>query len=68
MEDVIGQKAQGGGDANTPDLHLLEAGDSGRVGGLTDYFRGMCEGDSIQGRVEAPVSVEEGDGRQLTNS
>ena len=50
------------GESTSPDLHWQEEGGSDRVGGLTDYFRGMYKGDGLQGRGETPGVMVKADG------
>ena len=61
-EGVIVKIASGSRDTTSPDLHLHELGDSGRVGGLTDYFRGILKGDRLRGKREALGAVVEANG------
>ena len=42
--------ASGNGDTTAPDLLGKESGDSGGMGGLTDYLQGMCKGYGLRGR------------------
>ena len=45
-----GKSVSRSGDTTAPDLLGQEAGDSGGMGGLKSYLRGMCEGGGLRGR------------------
>ena len=62
------EKIPSGSGATALDLLGQETSDSGGVGGPTAYFRGLFEGDSIQGRWGGGYGCRGGYRRQQRNS
>ena len=52
------QSNSSSGDTTALDLLGQEAGDSGRMSGLTTYLQGMCKIYMLQGREESKVAME----------